>query len=270
MVIVGTFPTFNGTTVNGVARLTSAGSVDSSFNSGLGINVPFPAFTVTVQENGKIVMGGQYTFFNGLPNNGITRLNGDLFVTWAPGDAANKTLLLPIVNDTQDEPNETLSLHVTPVFGGAIAGVTQNSILTIVDNDPTATAISAVSGAGVFGGTATLTATLTSGGSNLSGKTVNFTINSSAVGSAVTGANGVATFSGFSLTGIGAGTYSGVVGASFTGDGVDLQTSSGTGPLTVTKAASATAVSSSVNPSEFGQSVTFGWRHTGGYSPVQG
>lgn len=257
IVIVGTFPTFNGTTVNGVARLTSAGAVDSSFNSGLGINVPFPAFTVTLQEDGKIVMGGQYTFFNGLPNNGITRLNGDLFVTWAPGDAANKSLLLPIVNDALDEPNETLSLHVTPVSGGATAGVTQNSILTIVDNDPTPTLIFAVSGAGVFGSTATLTATLTSNGSNLSGKTVNFTINSSNVGSAVTGANGVATLSGVSLAGIGAGTYNGLVGASFTGDGVDLQTSSGSGPLTVTKASSATAVTSSVNPSEFGQSVTF-------------
>ena len=270
IVIVGWFPTFNGTTVNGVARLTSAGAVDSSFNSGLGINVPFPAFIVTLQDDGKIVMGGQYTFFNGLPDNGITRLNGDLFVTWAPGDAANKTLLLPIVNDTLDEPNETLSLHVTPVSGGALAGVTQNSILTIVDNDPTPTAISAVSGSGVFGGTATLTAKLTSNGSNLSGKTVNFTINSSAAGNAVTGANGVATLSGVSLAGIGAGNYPLSVGASFTGDGVDLASSSGNGPLTVTQAASATAVTSSVNPSEFGQSVTFTATATSSGGPPDG
>ncbi len=258
IVIVGSFPTFNGTTFNGVARLTSTGAIDSSFNAGLGINLPsFRALVVTLQDNGKIVMGGDYTFFNGLPNNNITRLNGDLFVTWAPGDAANKTLLLPIVDDTLDESNETLSLHVTPVSGGAVAGLTQNSVLTIVDNDPTPTAISAVSGAGVFGGSATLTAKLTSNGSNLSGKTLSFTINSSVVGSAITGADGVATLSGVSLAGIGAGTYTGIVGASFAGEGVDLQSSSGTGSLTVTKVASATAVTSSVNPSEFGQGVTF-------------
>ncbi|HJY27664.1 MAG TPA: choice-of-anchor Q domain-containing protein, partial [Pyrinomonadaceae bacterium] len=90
IVIVGGFPTFNGTTVNGVARLDSGGSLDTSFNSGTGINVPFPVRGIAIQPDGKIVIGGQYTFYNGVSSNGITRINGDLFVMWAAGDSANK------------------------------------------------------------------------------------------------------------------------------------------------------------------------------------
>src|SRR5437868_1961325 len=94
--------------------------------------------------------------------------------------------------------------------------------------------ISGISGSGVYSGTATLTATLSSG-SPLSGKTVSFTLNSSAVGNATTDSNGVATLSGVSLSGINAGTYANAVGASFAGD-ANYAGSSGTGPLTVSKA----------------------------------
>ncbi len=257
IVIVGRFPSFNGTTVNGVARLHSSGSPDTSFNSGGGVNLPFPAFEVVVQPDGKILLGGQYTFYDGVSSNGITRINGDLFVSWAPGDSANKTVLLPIVNDALDEPNETLSLQVTPISVGATAGTPASSTLTIVDNDPSPTTLSSVSGVGIFGGTATLMATLTSNGVNLSGKSITFTRNGTTVGSATTAANGIATLTGVSLAGINSGIYDSAIGASFTGDGVDFASSNGTGPLTVTKATSTTTVTSSVNPSDLGQMVTF-------------
>jgi Bacterial Ig-like domain (group 3)/Calx-beta domain len=60
-----------------------------------------------------------------------------------------------------------------------------------------------------------------------------------------------------SLSGINAGSHTNAVGASFAVEAENFSGSSGTGPLTVAQAASTTAVSSSVNPSEFGQSVTF-------------
>ncbi|HJU92491.1 MAG TPA: Ig-like domain repeat protein [Pyrinomonadaceae bacterium] len=255
IVIVGWFPTFNGTTVNRVARLNSGGSVDSSFNSGDGANSP--AFSVALQPDGEILVGGLFTFYNNVSANGIMRLNGDLFATWEAGDSANKSVRLPIVDDSLDEPNETLSLQIVPVSGGATGGVPSSATLTIVDNDSSPTAISAVSGAGTFGGTATLTATLTTGGSVLSGKTVSFTVNGSGVGNATTNASGVATLSGVSISGVNAGTHPDAVGASFAAEPGNFSASSGTGPLTVNQAATATAVSSSVNPSEFGQSVTF-------------
>ena len=257
IVIAGGFPTFNGVTVNGLARLNSGGSLDSSFNSGQGVNVPFPVRGIAVQPDGKIVIGGQYSFYGGVSSNGVTRINGDLFVTWAPGDSANKSVSLPIVDDVLDEPNETLSLMAVPVSGGATAGVPSSATLTILDNDPSPTAISTVSGSGTFGGTAVLTATLTSGGSGVSGRTVSFTLNGSAVGNATTDASGVATLSGVSLSGINAGSHPDAIGGSFAGDATNFLGSSGTGPLTVSKTATTTALSPSINPSDFGQSVTF-------------
>jgi uncharacterized delta-60 repeat protein/CSLREA domain-containing protein len=255
VVIVGAFPSYNGTPINGVARLHSGGSLDSSFNPGGGPN----SFTseIVLQDDGKIIIGGNFTFYGGVSSNGIARINGDLFVTWMPGDVSNKVISLPIVDDTQDETSESLSLTVTPVFGGATTGTHPSSVLTILDNEPSPTALSSVSGTGAFGGTATLTATLTSGGSNISGRTISFTLNATPVGNATTDSNGIATLSGVSIASIGIGVYPAAVGASFTGDGIDYLGSSNTGPLTVTKGNPITSVSSSVNPSDFGQSVTF-------------
>jgi hypothetical protein len=108
-----------------------------------------------------------------------------------------------------------------------------------VSNSPQTTSLSAVSGAGTFNGTGSLTATLTAGGSPLAGKTVAFTLNEGGtvtpVGMATTDANGVATLTGIGLAGLGAGTVSGAVGADFAGDASDAS-STGSGDLTVSPA----------------------------------
>jgi uncharacterized repeat protein (TIGR01451 family) len=97
------------------------------------------------------------------------------------------------------------------------------------------TAISAVSGSGVYGGTGTLTATLTEGGFPLAGKSIDFTLANMSVGSAVTDANGVATLSGVSVAGFSAGSNPGAVGASFAGDS-GYQPSNNSGTLTIASA----------------------------------
>jgi uncharacterized delta-60 repeat protein/CSLREA domain-containing protein len=254
VIIAGQFTTFNTTQINRIARLTTTGALDGSFNPAPGAD--FPVLAAALQPDGKIIIGGQYTFYDNVSSNGITRVNGDLFVTWVPGDAGNKSITLPIVDDALDEPNETLTFTVTPLSGGATTGANPTATLTIADNDPSATTLSSVSGSGAFGGMASLTATLMSLGSPLNGKTVNFSLNGTPVGNAVTNSNGVATLSGVSLAGINAGFYATAVGAGFTGD-VNYSSSNNTGPLNVGKASTATLVASSVNPSAFGQSVTF-------------
>jgi subtilisin family serine protease len=116
-----------------------------------------------------------------------------------------------------------------------------------------ATTISAVSGSGTFGGTATLTATLKAGSTPLSGKTISFTLNGTGVGTATTDANGVATLTNVSLTGINAGTHSGAVGATFTADGT-YEGSSGSGDLAVNRAA--TSLSAVGGTGTFGGTAT--------------
>ena len=101
------------------------------------------------------------------------------------------------------------------------------------------TSLAAVSGAGTYGGTATLTATLTAGSATLAGQTVSFTLTAggitTSVGTATTGSNGVATLRLVSLAGRSAGTAAGAVGAAFAGDASDAPTSA-SGNLVVAKA----------------------------------
>ncbi|MGI8820780.1 MAG: beta strand repeat-containing protein [Chthoniobacterales bacterium] len=56
-------------------------------------------------------------------------------LAWVDGDAANKTITIPIVDDTLLEGNETFSVALTAPTGGATLGSPASAIVTIVDND---------------------------------------------------------------------------------------------------------------------------------------
>jgi|LakMenEpi03Aug12_release.lakeMendotaPanAssembly.Ray.scaffolds.fasta_scaffold332522_2 uncharacterized delta-60 repeat protein len=77
----GTFTTFNGATVNGIVRLNSDGTRDTTFttNTGSGLSdaASYPVNSIAIQSDGKILIGGDFTTFNGATVNGIVRLNSD-------------------------------------------------------------------------------------------------------------------------------------------------------------------------------------------------
>ena len=56
-------------------------------------------------------------------------------VSFAAGDTANKTVSIPIINDTLVEGNETLTLTLSSPTGGATLGSPSTAVLTITDND---------------------------------------------------------------------------------------------------------------------------------------
>ncbi len=56
-------------------------------------------------------------------------------LNWPAGNAANKTFTVPIVNDTTDEPNETVQIALDTPTGGATLGSPASAVLTINDND---------------------------------------------------------------------------------------------------------------------------------------
>ena len=77
-VFTGHFTSYDGITVNGLARLNSDGSLDISFNEGgIGMNAYMP--NLTVLPNDKIMIGGSQSFttYNGIPVKHIIRLNAD-------------------------------------------------------------------------------------------------------------------------------------------------------------------------------------------------
>ena len=71
-VIGGAFSTYsdknNTYTVNGIARLNKDGSLDTTFNSGVGINVhPGNEFIRSIALSGnKVVVGGHFSSFSGV------------------------------------------------------------------------------------------------------------------------------------------------------------------------------------------------------------
>ncbi len=79
IIIAGKFTTFDNATANYVARLNTNGSLDTTFNVGLGPALGFNAGVnaVALQSDGKVIVGGPFDSFNetNVPN--IVRLNPD-------------------------------------------------------------------------------------------------------------------------------------------------------------------------------------------------
>ncbi|MCI0748499.1 MAG: hypothetical protein L0Y58_24085 [Verrucomicrobia subdivision 3 bacterium] len=80
-IIAGRFDVINGASRRYIARLNIDGSVDSSFQNGLPGVGPFSGatvvYSVAVQSDGKVVLGGHFSTVNGVNRNGIARLNAD-------------------------------------------------------------------------------------------------------------------------------------------------------------------------------------------------
>lgn len=76
VIVVGQFTAYNGATVaSNIARLDSAGLLDTRFNATVGSGFNGAAESVTLQLNGNIIIGGQFTEFNGVPAQYIARID---------------------------------------------------------------------------------------------------------------------------------------------------------------------------------------------------
>jgi uncharacterized delta-60 repeat protein len=75
IIFVGIFTSYSGIPFNRIVRINSDASVDDTFNIGTGFNNG--AAIVSIQPDGKILVGGGFTSYNGTPANKIIRLNSD-------------------------------------------------------------------------------------------------------------------------------------------------------------------------------------------------
>ena len=94
VLVGGNFSSISGTNRNGIARLNADGSLDTTFDPGTGAqDFGFPALvnTVAVQTDGKVLIGGEFSYINGTKRNGIARLNvdGSLDGTFSPPTGVN-------------------------------------------------------------------------------------------------------------------------------------------------------------------------------------
>jgi hypothetical protein len=75
IIVGGDFTDFNGNSVKYICRLNPDGRIDDTFNIGTGFDDRVS--TIKVQPDDKILVGGNFTVFNGTAINRICRLNSD-------------------------------------------------------------------------------------------------------------------------------------------------------------------------------------------------
>ncbi len=92
IIVAGTFTTFNGVSYNRILRLNADGTIDNSFTIGTGASGSI--YVALIQPDGKIIIGGQFTSYNGTARKNIARLNSDgtLDLTFDPGTGVNNNI----------------------------------------------------------------------------------------------------------------------------------------------------------------------------------
>ena len=75
ILVGGEYTTYNSSTQNRLVRLNSDGTKDNSFNVGTGFDAT--VWALAVDSNGKILVGGNFTSYNGSAQNYLIRLNSD-------------------------------------------------------------------------------------------------------------------------------------------------------------------------------------------------
>ena len=77
VLIGGSFEHFNGSVLTNLARLNVDGTVDTNFTAGFGLGPDAAVHAIAIQSDGRILVGGDFTNFNGTVLNHIARLNTD-------------------------------------------------------------------------------------------------------------------------------------------------------------------------------------------------
>lgn len=121
IVIVGDFTQYSGTSRNRIARIFAGGTLDFSLNPALGANVE--VLKTFIQSDGKILLSGNFTDYNGTSRSRVARINSDgtLDVGFSPGTGANNTCRTIVVL-----PDGKI------VLGGSFTSFNGNSVGRIV------------------------------------------------------------------------------------------------------------------------------------------
>jgi uncharacterized delta-60 repeat protein len=119
ILIAGFFTNINGVTRNRLARLNADGTLDLTFDTGIGPNSQVNVIVPTT--NGKILIGGDFTSINGAVRNKIARLNADgsvdsSFNFNSPSEASVRTLIAQPDGKILGVLNNSFSQNIRTVF----------------------------------------------------------------------------------------------------------------------------------------------------------
>jgi uncharacterized delta-60 repeat protein len=128
IIICGTFLTYNGSPSRCLARLNTDGSIDSSFNIGTGANLLISK--IAYQSDGKIIISGDFSSYNGIAVNRLARLNtnGSLDNSFSIGSGVTSASFIPAILDITIQSDNKILLS-----GGleTINGVSKSKIVRL-------------------------------------------------------------------------------------------------------------------------------------------
>ena len=75
IIVQGYFTTYQGVSANNIIRLNTDGSKDTSFDIGTGFNGVI--YSISIQSDGKIILGGDFTTYQGVLKPYLIRLNSN-------------------------------------------------------------------------------------------------------------------------------------------------------------------------------------------------
>jgi uncharacterized delta-60 repeat protein len=108
ILVGGWFSSYNGDSSRRIIRLNTDGSIDETFDIGNGFNNT--VFSIALQSDGKILVGGNFSSYNGDSSNRIIRLNTDGSNDTLGEVKFLSTTNLPNANLSVDEENSSLNL----------------------------------------------------------------------------------------------------------------------------------------------------------------
>jgi len=98
----GFFTSYQGVTANYIIRLNADGTKDTAFDNSTGFNGG--VYSIEIDSNGKIYVGGSFTSYKGVAANGIIRLNADGTKDTAFDNSTGFTI-----------PADTASVYITKI-----------------------------------------------------------------------------------------------------------------------------------------------------------
>src|SRR5205085_9645167 len=92
--LAGNFDSFHDVPRRGLAQLTTNGIVDNTFDPGLGINSGTFIYTIAQQVDGKLIVAGDFTSYDGHSIASIARVNtsGQLDLAFTPPAAPDAVI----------------------------------------------------------------------------------------------------------------------------------------------------------------------------------
>lgn len=127
IIITGSFSSYKGVSKNRIVRLNVDGSIDSTFNIGSGFN-NYSSKT-SIQSDGKLLIGGGFTSYNGTSVNRLIRLNN-------PSVLSNSDFSKSKISLYPNPVNEILNLdlsNIETIENLTIYDVTGKNVLEIKD-----------------------------------------------------------------------------------------------------------------------------------------